>query len=358
MTTPEERLKAIDAQLADLEDGLKELTCEAEADGEITQEERGQLDRMEAKIVEVKLKRAGLVLAIEVADKGGIGGLISAAGKLLAGAPGRSDESPACEAAKTVAAAACDTTKPLTAQEQVWVDEVRKDPEIALLHNLYRQHAPVTEPSVGRVTEFCTDGARDVASTTEGTHYADLSAAPGGHDIILSDKAVSIRESWVDVDGIPLVTSDEEEFKATLIHEMIHHFHDQTEEVPVEQAVTPKRLLHEMMQRPNLYGWYVFQASDGNMLAEHLQNASVSLLHGGRSVRHLDPDTPLAKIKEKGDYENPVDGRNPEEDIATMMSMFLTSAKSRSTLMTKAPRRYDLCSAFMDAVNATAPTGG
>ena len=347
MSDPRTELRDIDSELFVLEDGLRILRLAAEADGEVSREEREQLEDIEAEIGRVRMRRDRLEAEIAAAEEGGLAGIVAALRRLY-------EDGGAEGAARSVAAAACsEGTKPLSAREALWVREVRADPDIAMLFDLYGQHATLAEPRIGRVETFCEeDGSEE--KTTEGVHYNDAADSPGPdpHDILLSDKAYSIREAWTDLDGNPVVTTEEEEFKATLIHEMIHFLQHATEEVADPKVPTPNALMRHMVGKTAEFGYYAWTPPEGGLLIAHLDDAEISTLHGGSTALHLVPDSPLGRLKQAGGWESPVDGRGLEEDVATMLSMFLTSERSRTALMVRAPKRYDLCAEFVDVVTA------
>lgn len=354
MASPQEVLDQIDSQLFVLEDGLRVLTLAAEADGDVDPGERHQLDGMAADIAKVKDKRTRLAKEVEAAKEGGLMGLVATFRANVVAAE-ELDIGTAKRAASELASAVCNRDKPLSAREQVWVEEVRKDPEIDMLFTIYDRHTEVSEPVIGRVDLFCEEDGTQ-SKTQSGYHYdADSEdRAATGHDIEIADPAYTLREDWVDQDGKALLTTDEQEFKFTLIHEMIHHLVDQTEALPADGAVlTPGTLMKVMLENPALFGWVVTRAPDegGTMRAVtmRLEDTTTSISWEGYP-HYVGPKHPLREAVEKKSYERACDTRSPEEDLADMMALFLTCDASKETLQKRFPRRFDLCLEFYEKI--------
>jgi hypothetical protein len=226
--------------------------------------------------------------------------------------------------------------KPFSPQEYQWIGDVWSLPEVEMLFQAYDQ---IPGPVLHRVTSA--DGAEGVTA---------------GEDISIADRAYDVRSTYVNAKGKSVKAPSEAEFKSTLLHELLHFFFNHTEDITSKEVHTPKSIQQMMIypekfgMAPHIFGWFQHPTSD-YILHFDLDMTS----KWDKPEAYLDPESPLGKFKASGKYEHspmPQSGESisPEEDLAEVVSMYLTSPDSRNTLMAQYPMRYQLISGYFERV--------
>jgi hypothetical protein len=184
-----------------------------------------------------------------------------------------------------------------------------------------------------------------------------LSGADGstlGGDISIADRTYENRETYVNNAGEPVQATREQAFKGTLLHELLHFFFNQTEDL--KKTFTPKTLQAIMMFPEKIgmekaaFGWFQHPKS-GYILHLDLDETKNLLSEDA----FIEPDSELGKIRARGAYEHspmPRSSHNisPEEDLAAVMGLYLAGAESRNTLKARYPKRHELISGYFDRV--------
>ncbi|MAS38124.1 MAG: hypothetical protein CL610_29275 [Anaerolineaceae bacterium] len=226
--------------------------------------------------------------------------------------------------------------KKFSTQEYQWISDVWDLPEIRLMFQAYDK---IPDPILHRVVAL--DGAEGSTS---------------GVNISIADKSYSERSVYQDASGNPVTTTDENEFKSTLLHELFHFFFNETAHIDPTALITPSVMQTMLIypdkfgQNKGAYGWFQHPTS-GYILHFDLSQTSNIL----SSDAYVDPETTLGKIKSSGAYESspmPQSGESisPEEDLAAVMGLYLTSPDSRATLKAQYPKRYKMISGYFDRV--------
>jgi hypothetical protein len=226
--------------------------------------------------------------------------------------------------------------KKFTTEEYQWIADVWDLPEIQLLFQAYDN---LPGPVLHRVSSL---------SGSEGsTKDANISIA---------DRTYEDRETYVNEAGKSVAATDEQEFKSTLLHELLHFFFNHTQDLDTSQIITPK-VMQEMLINPTkfgagpmAYGWFQHPKSD-YILHFDISETNNLLMED----YYVDPESALGKFKASGAYEHspmPRSGNDvsPEEDLAAVTSLYLTSKESRNTLKAQYPKRYNMISGYFDRI--------
>lgn len=225
-------------------------------------------------------------------------------------------------------------TKKFTAEEYQWIADVWSLPEIEMLFAAFDK---VPDPVLHRVSSL--GGAEGSIRDT---------------DISIADLTYENRETYVNDAGAPVKATREQAFKGTLLHELLHFFFNQTEHL--KKVVTPKILQSIMIEPtkvghdPAMFGWFQHPESKLVFHLDMEQTRNFSWVQA-----YIDPASDLGKIQAKGAYEHsPMpqsgDAISPEEDLAAVTALYLTSKESRNTLKAHFPKRYDLISGYFETV--------
>ena len=235
--------------------------------------------------------------------------------------------------------------------EQRWIQEVWDNPGMQLLLQAYES---VPEPVLERVHMITSDGAP--SPTVEGV--AHNAPEPGGVDIEIADATYDVP-MVVDVPGAAKrLGTPEEEFKATLIHELFHFVENNTKHLD-PTVVTAPETLKAMLVAPRLaslppfaFGWFDLDGAPA-----HLDNVGVAdvVLNAGMTVA---ADSDAGRAKAAGSYEASPDGRSLEEDLATTIALYLTGPDTNATLKAGFPRRFNLMNGYFRKLQAVVAAGG
>ncbi len=224
--------------------------------------------------------------------------------------------------------------KKFSAEEMQWIGDVWNLPEIELLFHAY---GDVPDPVLHRVTSL--DGAEGVTS---------------GDNLSIADRTYETRETYVNAAGASVKATREQAFKGTLLHELLHFFFNQTEHL--KKTFIPKTLQSIMIYPERVgmekaaFGWFQHPKSGLVLHLDMDQTKSVSW-----EQAYVEPESDLRKIQDSGAYEHspmPQSGESisPEEDLAAVMALYLTSEESRNTLKVQFPKRFDLIAGYFGNV--------
>ena len=235
--------------------------------------------------------------------------------------------------------------------EQRWIQEVWDNPGMQLMLQAYES---IPEPVLTRVGIITSDG--EPSPSVEGV--AHNAPEPGGPDIEIAD-ATYATAMVVDVPGAAKrLGTPEEEFKATLIHELFHHIENNTKHVD-PTVVTAPETLKAMLVAPRLaslpafaFGWFDLDGAPA-----HLDNVGVAdvVLNASTTVP---TDSEAGRAKAAATYEASPDGRSLEEDLATTMALYLTGPDTNAALRARFPRRFGLMNGYFRKLQAVVATGG
>ena len=236
--------------------------------------------------------------------------------------------------------------------EQRWIQDVWDNPGMQLMLQAY---GSIPEPVLQRVrTVISSEG--EPSSSVEGV--AHNAPEPGGADIEIADATYAIP-MVVDVPGAARrLGTFEEEFKATLIHELFHYVENNTKHLD-PTVVTAPETLKAMLVAPGLaslppfaFGWF-----DHDGTPAHLDNLGVAdvVLNPASTVPS---DSEAGRAKAAGTYEASPDGRSLEEDLATTVALYLTGPETNAALRARFPRRFSLMNGYFRKLQAMVATGG
>lgn len=235
--------------------------------------------------------------------------------------------------------------------EQRWVQEVWDNPGVQLVLQAY---GSIPEPVLERVHIISNDG--EPSPSVEGV--ARNAPEPGEADIEIAD-ATYATAMVVDVPGAARrLGTPEEEFKATLIHELFHYVENNTKHVD-PTVVTAPETLKAMLVAPRLaalpafaFGWFELAGAPA-----HLDNVGVAevVLNAATTVS---TDSEAGRAKAAASYEASPDGRSLEEDLATTMALYLTGPDTNAALRARFPRRFSLMNGYFRKLEALVATGG
>lgn len=211
---------------------------------------------------------------------------------------------------------------------------------------LLQAYGEIPPPVISRV-KVIVDKMYGPSPTTEGITYNE--AREGDVDIEIADATYDIEQVVEDPENGTQRATSEEEFKATLVHELFHYVENNTQSVDPATMLTPETLKAVLVQ-PAIGGFpaFTFGWFDAGVIAAHLDNVSTGPLSP------LSPDSPAARAKAAGAYEASPDGRGLEEDLATSVAMYLTSPGTRGHLQKVYPKRYDLIDRHFGTLKARA----
>ncbi|MEW6492421.1 MAG: DUF4157 domain-containing protein [Cyanobacteriota bacterium] len=217
-------------------------------------------------------------------------------------------------------------------EEKRWIQEVFKLPEFSLLFRTYTNLPPTVLHRVKSLNN---------SNFTEG--------GTKGSKLAIYSKAYTVKDNFLSGSGKIVAATKEEEFKSTLIHELLHFLENNTIESkdhPVVPATLIKALIYPELTDLNLppyaFGWFEHPKTK---LIYHFDSPGVISPHP--NVPQSIFGTALEKIKKEGKYEHspmPQSGNavSPEEDLAETFSLYLTSTNSRLFLMHTFPWRFHL----------------
>ena len=230
-------------------------------------------------------------------------------------------------------------------QEQEWIDQVWHHPGMQLMFQVYGE---LPTPVLARVKETIENGVP--SSTTEGvTHNEPETGQP---DIEIADATYSETMAVEPQEGDSRQATEEEEFKATLIHELFHFVENNTKHIDPEAIPTPETL-KAVLAEPRLEGLpaFAFGWIKRGTVVVHLSD--VGILKEGETDEGLRDETewitagsPEAKAKRDKAYEQSPDSRGLEEDLATSIAMYLTGMDLRVHLLRQYPMRFALVDSY------------
>ena len=219
-------------------------------------------------------------------------------------------------------------------EEQRWIDEVWALEEIQLL---FGANPSIPQVLMERLAEIQGD---DPQGLTE-----------GGEQVSIGDAAYSTLREW-NPEG-----SGEVEFKSTLIHELFHVLVSENWGEGAQPGIEPPAKLVAWLiwpERSNLhlppyaFGWFPHPRSPAVC---HFQWDSFGLL-SEFSLNENDPMHPMLEDKES--WERSPDDRDPEEDMATSLGMYLTNQAGRDHLKDNFPLRHWLLEDYFQTVKVQA----
>jgi hypothetical protein len=227
-----------------------------------------------------------------------------------------------------------DNVRKFTQEEMQWISEVWDLPEIQLMFQAY-DHVP--GPILHRVKD---------------RGGADGSALDA--DIWIADKTYETCSNYTIDPSKPVKTSNADEFKGTLLHEMLHYFENQTKAVDPSSVATPGKMIDMLTnptnyrKKPYAYGWFVHPKSN---LLLHLDLEETSNFMREEAYVDTEGESWLSQVKRGHHYESsPMaisgDSVSPEEDLAETMSLYLTSPESRAKLKKDFPQRYSMIEGY------------
>jgi hypothetical protein len=215
-------------------------------------------------------------------------------------------------------------------EEQRWIDEVWALEEIQLL---FGANPSIPQVLMERLAEIQGD---DPQGLTE-----------GGDQVSVGDAAYSTLREW-NPEG-----SGEVEFKSTLIHELFHVVVSEHWDKGVLPGIDPPLKLaasllfpeaSDIHLPPYAFGWFAHPRKNGPC---HFQWNDFGLL-SDISLNENDPMYPMLEDTES--WERSPDDRDPEEDIATSLGMYLTNQAGRDELKEHYPLRYWLIQDYFQSV--------
>ena len=213
--------------------------------------------------------------------------------------------------------------------EQRWIKDVLSLPEISQLFRTFAELPPVVLHRVSRLKSGGQGQAR-------------------GKEVAVSSRAYEMKEYYKEEGQKRVEATPEEEFKSTLIHELLHFVETQTAHLAKKVGV-PRALksalvypegLAELELNKYAFGWFEHPT------AHRILHLDQSLLFGMHPELTI-IGTPLEEVYKKKQYESspmPQSGMriDPEEDLAATLSLYLTSERSRNHLQSRYPLRYKL----------------
>jgi len=226
--------------------------------------------------------------------------------------------------------------KPFTAKEQAWIKQVLGNKFIKLLFSNYSDIPPATLHRVRSIA-----GAKGQYSSKN-------------DDIAVADKVYSQKDRLKGRNGRTYTETNEEAFKGTLIHELMHHA-VATAKLRKAKQLLPKDLV-TVMTHPTkagfpayAFGWFVHPTSSFIL---HFQLPGTS---GFNPQSSLLGHPKLRQIQKSGKWERspmPKSGNSisVEEDLCESMSLALTSKRTLGTLASQYPQRYRLLNNYFKAL--------
>ncbi len=220
--------------------------------------------------------------------------------------------------------------------EQRWIDEVWALEEMQLLFG--------SNPSIPQVIfeRLAVVDEDESAGLTE-----------DGEFVSMGDSAYSEKRAW-NPDG-----SDEVEFKSTLVHEL---FHVLVSENWIEGAtvsgIVPPLAIQASIETPEqswlglapyAFGWFVHPRE---RKWAHFQWDSVRGVLSPMVVN--EQDEVFDTMNDPESWERSPDDRDPEEDAATCLGMYLTNQAGRDHLAQHFPLRYVLLQEYFKTVKLQA----
>jgi hypothetical protein len=223
-----------------------------------------------------------------------------------------------------------DQEKEFSAEEIKWIEQVLANNGIQVMLQVYGlEKFPVV--TLHRVKQF-SDSKRQEGEYSKKTDQ-----------IALSDAAYTMKDDLVDKEGNHVSASNEEEFKMTLIHELLHYMENHTKDIDVNKAPTAQAIMTVMLKPTQIgldeyaFGWFV--------------HPKTKLIRHFDEVNFMEVPIELQTVYEEKKWEKspmPVSGDSisMEEDLATTFALALTSDRTRESLLKKYPLRYHLIDYF------------
>jgi len=220
--------------------------------------------------------------------------------------------------------------KTFTKEEKKWIKDVANTVGIKIILKVYG-YKKFPEVILHRVKQI------DKSKQTEGQY------SPKTDDIAISDAVYKTPEDLVDKQGKKVKATNEEKFKLTLIHELLHYIEQHTKKVDPNKIPTVQAVMDAMLYPTQAgfgkcaFGWFV-------------EPKSKLILHFDVvSFMQIPPN--LMPIYTKRKWEKspmPQSGNSisREEDIASTFALLLTSDRTRVTLQKKYPLRWKLMNRF------------
>lgn len=226
--------------------------------------------------------------------------------------------------------------KPFTAKEQAWIKQVLGDKFVKLLFSSYSDIPPAVLHRVQSIA-----GAKGQYSSKN-------------DDVAVSDRVYSHKEKQKGRNGKTYTETNEESFKGTLIHELIHHA-VATAQLRKAGLLLPKDLVTAMTHPTKAgfsayaFGWFVHPKSSFIL---HFQLPDTK---GFNPQSSLLGHPALRQVQKSGSWERspmPKSGNSisVEEDLCESMSLALTSKRTLGTLASQYPNRYRLLNNYFKSL--------
>jgi len=231
--------------------------------------------------------------------------------------------------------------KPFTKQELTWINQVLKLPLLSLLFSSYTD---VPTAVLHRVASIA--GAKGQFSSKK-------------NDIAVSDKVYSQKETHTGKNGVKFTETNEEAFKGTLIHELIH-FAEHNAQLRKPGLALPKDLVAAMSDPVSAgfpayaFGWFVHPKSKYILhfqLPDVIGFGAQSSILGYPDLMKVRKDT---KRWERSPMPKSGNSISAEEDICESISLALTSKRTLGVLASQYPQRYKLLNKFFGILIAYA----
>lgn len=234
-----------------------------------------------------------------------------------------------------------DVEETFSDEERRWIQEVMEMELVSLLLRVYRPDGGMPPVVLHRITEF------------------ERHTVAGQHD----DGQVAIAEERTLLDDDDNRINTESEFKRVLVHELLHFVEDQTADL-ADEVVVP-RLLKAVLLYPEkfgfpeyAFGWFEVSVSEiepGRGSDTDSDSGSTGYVRGHISdtpYPFLPPDVKQlgrtkSEMQEKLGYEDSPDTRNPEEDLADTLALYVLEP---GTLREEYPRRFRLMQWYFDRI--------
>lgn len=223
-----------------------------------------------------------------------------------------------------------DQEKEFSEEEIKWIEEVLANNGIQVMLQVYGlEKFPVV--TLHRIKQF-SDSKRQEGEYSKKTDR-----------IAMSDAVYTMKDDLVDQEGKHVSASNEEEFKMTLIHELLHYMENHTKDIDVKKLPSIEGLMAAMVHPDQIgldeyaFGWFVDPKTKFIRHFDEINFIEVP----------IDLQTVYAEKKwEKSPMPVSGDHISVEEDLVSTFALALTSDRTRETLLKKYPLRYHLIDFF------------
>lgn len=223
--------------------------------------------------------------------------------------------------------------KALSTLEQQWIREVLATEELSFL---FRVADDLPKVVVHRVAQF---DKKTVQGRTR------------GHEVAIADASYADITTVPDGRGGKRGLTEEETFKETLVHELVHFLEGQV----AAESNYLREMLHIMHSPedygfvPFAFGWFEHPDSEAML---HFDLHEVMGFHPQLSILGHDA---LLQVRKSGAYEHspmPMSGDtiSSEEDLARTFGLFFASAATRKELANTFPLRHGLVVAVLKLI--------